>query len=121
MKEEVAAVRQQKKPRVKKSPAKRKKDKKKPKKLHHDFVQELTDYLSAWESRHVSTQWKFSKIIQTWALENCFDKRKIDSKLFKHLLPYLITVQGVAVERLRVSRDVKYYYITLILLFFKFS
>ena len=45
-------------------------------------------------------EWKFSKVLQTWALANCLDKSKIDSSLFKELCPYIQTVQGGAANRL---------------------
>ncbi len=42
-------------------------------------------------------------MLQAWGLENCFDKDKIDAKLFKELIPYILTVKGAALDRL--SKD----------------
>jgi hypothetical protein len=50
-------------------------------------------------------QWKFNKILQTWALDNCFDKKKIDVSLFKALMPYLLSIKGKAVERLLLEAE----------------
>lgn len=66
-----------------------------------DFVSDLKSYLQAWKLRD-SHDWKFNKVLQTWALQNCFEKHKIDSKLFKELLPYIMSIQGAAMERLMV-------------------
>ena len=65
------------------------------------YSDELSDYLAAWESRgEPGHQWKFSKVIQSWALDNCFQHEKIDTDLFKSLIPYIVTVQGIARDRL---------------------
>jgi hypothetical protein len=64
-----------------------------------DFKQDLSEYLDGWSKRDYQG-WKFNKILQTWALTNCFDKSKIDSTLFKRLCPYLLTVVGTARDRL---------------------
>jgi hypothetical protein len=74
--------------------------------IHEDFENELRDYLAKWTARQLGGDdegWKFNKVVQTWALDNCFDKKKIDSKLFKSLLPYIRTVKGAALNRLSVS------------------
>jgi hypothetical protein len=65
-----------------------------------DFVSDLRDYLDLWETRN-DTNWKFNKVIQAWALENCFDASKIDDDLFQQLFPYILSVIGVAQNRLR--------------------
>lgn len=66
-----------------------------------DFAGDLDDYLELWEERESEgSSWKFNKILQAWALDNCFNKKKVDSALFKRLIPYLLTVQGGAMDRL---------------------
>jgi hypothetical protein len=73
--------------------------------IHEDFGNELRDYLDKWSARQHGGDnegWKFNKVVQTWALDHCFDKKKIDSKLFKSLLPYVLTVKGAALNRLSV-------------------
>jgi hypothetical protein len=47
-----------------------------------DFGTDLIGYISSWNYRE-SAPWKFNKILQTWALDNCYDKKKIDTSLFK--------------------------------------
>lgn len=64
-----------------------------------DFSTDLRNYLHDWRERETN-DWKFSKVLQTWALANCLDKSKIDSALFKELCPYIQTVQGGAANRL---------------------
>jgi hypothetical protein len=71
---------------------------------NRSFTTQLTEYLDAWENRD-SAPWKFSKVIQSWALENCFHKDKIDTDLFKRLIPYILTVQGGARDRLLTAAD----------------
>jgi hypothetical protein len=69
-----------------------------------DFSGDLETYLEEWEQREADgAAWKFNKILQAWALDNCFYKKKVSSGLFKQLIPYLLTVQGGAMDRL-VSR-----------------
>lgn len=77
-----------------------------------DFVSDLSDYLQAWdENRRIvasnssssdqeNKKWKFNKVLQEWALQHCLDKQRISSDLFKHLTPYLLTIQGKAKDRL---------------------
>lgn len=70
-----------------------------------DFSKDLNDYIREWMARDTNdsgleASWKFNKIIQTWAINNCFDKNKVDSDLFKLWLPYAKTIQGSARERL---------------------
>ena len=74
--------------------------------IHEDFGNELRDYLAKWSARQLGGDnegWKFNKVVQTWALDHCFDKKKIDAKLFKSLLPYILTVKGAALNRLSVN------------------
>lgn len=96
--------RQEVKKKDKKNSKKNKRKKKKsppppPKESTRDFSGDLETYLSSWYSRGEQGNWKFNKLIQNWALDNCFDVRKIDQDLFKQLLPYILTVQGGAIER----------------------
>jgi WKF domain len=71
-----------------------------PEKLRRDFSTDLLEYLSGWKNRE-SSPWKFNKTLQIWALEHCFDESKIDATLFKELLPYLASIQGGALDRLK--------------------
>ena len=70
-----------------------------------DFSTDLMGYISSWNYRETSGQWKFNKILQTWALDHCFDKKKIDPTLFKALMPYLLSIKGNAVDRLLVRAE----------------
>ena len=65
-----------------------------------DFSTDLLSYISSWNYRETSGQWKFNKILQTWALDNCFEKQRVDAALFKALIPYLLSIKGSAVDRL---------------------
>jgi WKF domain len=65
-----------------------------------DFSTDLLGYISSWNYRETSGQWKFNKILQTWALDNCFEKQRVDAVLFKALIPYLLSIKGSAVDRL---------------------
>lgn len=65
-----------------------------------DFSTDLLSYISSWNYRETSGQWKFNKILQTWALDNCFEKQRVDAVLFKALIPYLLSIKGSAVDRL---------------------
>lgn len=79
-------------------------------KYNRNFSQDLQAYLNSWkvtrdnERNEVKQEdilpWKFNKILQAWALDNCFDKKKIDTLMFKELLPYIITIKGGAIDRL---------------------
>ena len=62
-------------------------------------INDLKEYLSNWENRKI-IQWKFNKILQGWAISNLFNKEVIDSKVFKQLCLYLVTLQGNARVRL---------------------
>ncbi len=74
---------------------------------HRDFNGDLVSYLEQWAGKdEADSNWKFSKVLQTWALENCFHKTKIENDTFKILLPYLCTVQGQARDRLLASASV---------------
>jgi len=72
-----------------------------------DYSNELRNYLAEWKNRDVydndMVTWKFNKLLQSWALENCFDKKRVDSITFKALLPYIMTIQGAALNRLKVK------------------
>ena len=70
-----------------------------------DFSTDLMGYISSWNYRETSGQWKFNKILQTWALDNCYDKKRIDATLFKSLIPYLLSIKGNAVDRLIVRAE----------------
>lgn len=65
-----------------------------------DYSNDLKEYLSMWRVREETGQWKFNKVLQAWALDNCFEKDKIDAALFKELIPYILTVKGAALDRL---------------------
>jgi hypothetical protein len=62
----------------------------------------LKEYLSEWKIRQQdeSHPWKFNKVLQEWAIQNCTDPSKLHNKVFKKLLPYLVTIQGSARTRL---------------------
>ena len=64
-----------------------------------DYSGDLREYLNDWKRRD-KTQWKFSKVIQSWALLNCFSNDKVSDELFEMLLPYISTVQGGARTRI---------------------
>ena len=70
-----------------------------------DFSTDLMGYISSWNYRETSGLWKFNKILQTWALDNCYDKKRIDATLFKSLMPYLLSIKGNAVDRLLVRAE----------------
>ena len=66
-----------------------------------DFSTDLLHYLSQWSHKDdVVGAWKFNKILQNWALEQCFDDSSINADLFTMLLPYLASIQGSALKRL---------------------
>lgn len=72
------------------------------KRAKRPFEQDLEIYLDNWEAHMEGTgTWKFNKVLQTWAINNCLDKAEISTDLFKKLIPYLCTVQGGAKERLK--------------------
>lgn len=64
-----------------------------------DYSGDLREYLTDWKRRD-KTQWKFSKVIQSWALLNCFSSDKVSDEIFDMLLPYISTVQGGARNRI---------------------
>jgi hypothetical protein len=62
-----------------------------------DFSTNLLDYLLAWEAAHniknevnknTEDGWKFSKVMQSWALSHCFEASQVPSTTFKLLLEY---------------------------------
>ena len=75
-----------------------------PAKIPRSFSEDLTNYLNSWKSKMngEANDWKFNKVLQSWALDNCTDGKKMDNAVFKELLPYISTVQGSARERLSV-------------------
>jgi hypothetical protein len=89
--------------KAKKSLPKKKKKKAPKVEKSRDFVGDLETYLEEWSDREQTGTWKFNKILQAWTLDNCFSKKKMPSALFKQAIPYLLTVQGGAMDRL-VSR-----------------
>ncbi len=68
-----------------------------------NFAIDLSEYLKTW--RNDKTQWKFNKVLQAWALDNCFSKDLVDKQLFHDLLPYIGTVMGQAKVRLTERAD----------------
>ena len=66
-------------------------------KRQRDFVSDLHEYVEKWKNK---TGWKFNKVLQTYALDNCLDFLRIDEPLFTALLPYIESVVGVARQRL---------------------
>ena len=85
----------------KKAPKKRRPKKAKKVDRTRDFPGDLEEYLEQWTDRETEgSAWKFNKILQAWALDHCFNKKKVSNDLFKQLLPYLLSVQGGALDRL---------------------
>lgn len=83
-----------------------------PSKRQRDFSGDLKLYLDQWQAHQHAMEtnnktvlqyspWKFNKVLQAWALDNCLKKDKIPLELFKQLLLYIATVRGGARERLR--------------------
>ena len=71
-----------------------------------DFSTDLDEYLTRWEEREKISGWKFSKVLQSWAIAHLFDKKQVSKELFKKLLPYIDSIQGAAKTRLvQVARD----------------
>ncbi len=64
-----------------------------------DHQTDLKNYLEQWRSRDVGSNWKFNKVLQTWAIANALNKNEIDKELFRELCPYLQSVSGGAKER----------------------
>lgn len=64
-----------------------------------DYSSDLKEYLISWKHKD-TMEWKFSKVIQSWALLNCFSIDKVSEELFEMLLPYISTVQGGARTRI---------------------
>lgn len=65
-----------------------------------DFSGDLGTYVLAWKGDRAVTGWKFNKILQNWALAECLNGDAISKDLFHVLLPYLVSVQGGARDRL---------------------
>ena len=58
----------------------------------------IEQYLTQWKND--KDNWKFSKVLQSWALMNCLSSEFINKNLFHDLIPYLASVMGVARDRL---------------------
>ncbi len=108
---DVNGAKKQKVENKQKRPASKKKKEKKPKEdgekeepkpvgKVRDFSNDLREYLQMWRTREENGIWKFNKVLQAWALDNLFEKDKIDQVLFKELIPYVLTVKGAALDRL---------------------
>ena len=69
------------------------------KRKKRDFSNDLHEYLEEWTEREGGT-WKFNKNLQTYALDNCLDIKRIDSPLFNKLVPYINSVVGISRNRL---------------------
>ena len=68
-----------------------------------DFAGDLHNYVKTW--RKDRETWKFSKVLQNWLLDNCFNGEKIEKQLFHDCLPYIGSVMGGARTRLVESCD----------------
>lgn len=64
-----------------------------------DFKGDLAAYLEQWRNRSAGSDWKFNKILQSWAIQNAMNKKLVDKDLFKALCPYLATIVGVQRQR----------------------
>ena len=72
-----------------------------------DYSGDLKDYLLNWNNRNkVNSSWKFSKVIQSWALQNSFDAELIPVETFEMLIPYIATTQGAARDRIHEAATV---------------
>ena len=70
-------------------------------KAPRDFESDLIIYLQEWNNRNNSnSNWKFSKVLQSWSIQNCFHNDKITENTFNSLLSYITTIQGAARQRL---------------------
>ena len=47
------------------------------------------------------SDWKFNKTLQNWAVQHLLDSDKIDDSLFAKLCPYIESIQGGTLERIR--------------------
>lgn len=72
-------------------------------KKRRTFAGDLKIYLELWKEKERGSGWKFNKILQAWAVQNMLDEDKIDSALFKLLIPYVLTIKGGALTRLTES------------------
>jgi hypothetical protein len=64
------------------------------------FAADLRVYLDMWENRD-TCMWKFNKTLQSWAVLHCLNIDRIDNDLFDKLCPYIQTIQGGTLDRLR--------------------
>jgi hypothetical protein len=64
-----------------------------------DFQADLKEYLESWKSRDSGSDWKFNKVLQSWAVMHSLERNIIDKELFKMLCPYLATIMGVQRDR----------------------
>lgn len=64
-----------------------------------DHQTDLKNYLEQWRNRDGGSNWKFNKVLQTWAIANALNKDEVDKELFRELCPYLHSVSGGAKER----------------------
>ena len=71
-----------------------------PTRSDRNYVQEMLDYVEAWERREQESGWKFNKVLQNWAIDHVFDRKLIKKDALKPLLRYLKTVQGSARQRI---------------------
>ena len=56
-------------------------------------------YLSKW--RDDKSQWKFSKVMQTWLIKNAFDRKILPKSMFvDYFVPYVKTMSASAQSRL---------------------
>lgn len=67
-----------------------------------DFSSDLEAYLQDWNlsQQDADHHWKFNKILQEWGITHCVDKEFVSATCFKLLVPYLVTVQGAARQRM---------------------
>ena len=70
-----------------------------------DFQQDLTAYLDAWTNRNDGSEWKFNKVLQSWAVQHALDESVVDKGLFKRLIPYLASMAGQQRQRFLDSID----------------
>jgi hypothetical protein len=69
-------------------------------KVSRNFLQDLDHYLSEWSLRNTNS-WKFNKILQSWAIDNCLDKNLIPKNTFLLFVRYADTIRGAARTRLQ--------------------
>jgi hypothetical protein len=55
------------------------------KRKNRDFSADLEEYLELWEGREgEGSEWRFNKVLQAWALDNYFRKKKIEAGRLKN-------------------------------------